>query len=107
MYNIFLSPMIYRTRPNGSINCLNGREWLWPECQLTTLAYGPWPTSELSRSGKSACLGGGRSLSLSVPVSLSVSLSVCLSLSVCIYIYMIYIYMIYIYMIYIYNAQPR
>src|SRR6218665_3245094 len=30
MYNVFLCPKLYRTRPNGSINCLNGREWLWP-----------------------------------------------------------------------------
>src|SRR6218665_1952686 len=49
MYNVFLYPIIHKTRLYGSINCLNGREWLWPAGQLATSVYGPWPTSELSR----------------------------------------------------------
>src|SRR6218665_2007786 len=91
--------MIYRARLYWLINCLNGREWLWPGVmgQLATLVYGPWPTSELSRPGKPACFRRWQ-VSLSVCVSLSVSLSL--------YIYILYIYILYayIYILYILYA---
>jgi len=57
--------MIYRARLYWLINCLNGREWLWPAGHRSTgnLVYGPWPTSELIQVSVPA-LEGGRSLSV-------------------------------------------
>src|SRR6218665_553383 len=85
--------MIYTARLYWLINCLNGREWLWPVGHGSTgyLVYGPWPTSELSRLGKPACFRRW-------PVCLSVSLS--LSLYIYIYIFIFLLYCIFIFILY-------
>src|SRR6218665_3576683 len=79
-------------------------------CQLATLVYGPWPTSELSRPGKPACFRRWQvCLSVCLCLSVCVSLSVSLCVSLSLYIYIIYILYIYIYIVcickYIYCMQ--
>src|SRR6218665_53625 len=94
--------MIYRARLYWLINCLNGREWLWPAGHGSTGYFSLWTvaTFELSQPGKPACFRRWQvCLSVCFSLFLSLCLSLCLSLSLSIYIY-IYIYMC-VYIIYI------